>query len=568
MLTLIAVAVIIWLVFGYLAYGRWVARQFKLDDSNETPANKVNDGEDYVPTRPFYLFGQHFSAIAAAGPIAGPIIACLAFGWLPCLLWIALGVVLIGAVHDFSALAASVRHGAQSIAEITRDKLGGKAGRALMAFIWIALVYVAVAFTDITAGTFVAGDEALVGETAFNPGGAVALASVLYLGLSIVLGVVERFLKPPLWLTTIIFVPATFALSYVGTQFSHLLIFSHQTWAVLILLYCVVASMVPVWALLQPRGYLGGFVLYSAIAVGVIGIFFGGYAIQQPAFKSFDVGGMTGMLFPFLFVTIACGACSGFHGLVCSGTTSKQIDKESHTHPIGYGGMLAEGFVAFIALVTVMIAVGDSLVGPDGKNLPAGKIYGNGIGNFLSLIIGQENLKVAVTFGAMAFSTFVFDTLDVTMRLGRYLVQELIGIPGRVGAVIGTLVTVALPFALIFLAKPGSWTDFWTLFGASNQLLAALTLLSITVWLYKARKRIAFTLVPMLFVLTITLWALVSIVIGNFQTTNGFDIKLINGVMSIALICLAIFLVVTGLLKLREKQDDDLAPSKEVFAEV
>ena len=549
MLTIIAIAVICWLVFGYFAYGRWVARQFKLDDSRTTPANAVNDGEDYVPTRPFYLFGQHFSAIAAAGPIAGPIIACLMFGWLPCLIWIALGVVLIGAVHDFSALASSVRHGAQSIAEITRDKLGGGAGRALMAFIWIALVYVAVAFTDITAGTFVSGDEALVGETSFNPGGAVAMASVLYLGLSVTLGLVERFLKPPLWLATIIFVPATFALSYIGTQYSHLLIFSHQTWAVLILLYCVVASMLPVWALLQPRGYLGGFVLYAAIAVGVIGIFFGGYSIQQPAFKSFDVGGMTGMLFPFLFVTIACGACSGFHGLVCSGTTSKQIDKESHTRPIGYGGMLAEGFVAFIALVTVMIAFGDSLVGPDGKNLPAGKIYGNGIGNFLSLIIGQENLKFAVTFGAMAFSTFVFDTLDVTMRLGRYLIQELLGIPGHLGALIGTLVTVSVPLALIFLAKPGSYIEFWTLFGASNQLLAALTLLSITVWLYKARKRIAFTLVPMLFVLVITLWALGSLVMGNFRDSIGFDIKLINGIAALALMALAIFLVIKGIVK-------------------
>lgn len=551
MLTLLAVAVIAWLVFGYFAYGRWVARQFKLDDGRETPANAVNDGEDFVPTHPFYLFGQHFSAIAAAGPIAGPIIASLAFGWLPCLLWVALGVVLIGAVHDFAALASSVRHGAQSIAEITRDKLGGGAGRALMAFIWIALVYVTVAFTDITAGTFVAGDEALVGTTNFNPGGAVAMASVLYLGLSVVLGLVERFLKPPLWLATLIFVPATFALSYVGTMYSHLLLFSHQTWAVLILLYCVVASLMPVWSLLQPRGYLGGFVLYAAIALGVIGIFFGGYSIQQPAFKSFDVGGMTGMLFPFLFVTIACGACSGFHGLVCSGTTSKQIDKERHTRPIGYGGMLAEGFVAFIALVVVMIAAGDALVGPDGKNLPAGKIYGNGIGAFLSLIIGQENLKFAVTFGAMAFSTFIFDTLDVTMRLGRYLVQELIGIPGRLGAVIGTLVTVALPFALIFFARPGSYVEFWTLFGASNQLLAALTLLSITVWLYKARKRIAFTLLPMLFVLVITLWALSSIVIANFQATSGFDIKLINGVLSLALIGLAIFLVINGMLKLR-----------------
>lgn len=558
MLTLLAIGVIVWLVFGYFGYGRWVARQFKLDAGRETPANAVNDGEDFVPTRPFYLFGQHFSAIAAAGPIAGPIIACLAFGWLPCLLWIALGVVLIGAVHDFAALTSSVRHGAQSIAEITRDKLGGKAGRALMAFIWIALVYVAVAFTDITAGTFVAGDEALVGTTSFNPGGAVAMASVLYLGLSIILGLVERFVKPPLWLATIIFVPATFALAYVGTMFSHVLVFGHQTWAIIIIAYCIVASLLPVWALLQPRGYLGGFVLYAAITVGVIGIFFGGYEIQQPAFKSFDIGGMTGMLFPFLFVTIACGACSGFHGLVCSGTTSKQIDKETHTHAIGYGAMLAEGFVAFIALVVVMIAASDSLVGPDGKNLSAGKIYGNGIGEFLTIIIGKENLKFAITFGAMAFSTFVFDTLDVTMRLGRYLVQELIGIPGKLGAVIGTLVTVAVPLALIFLAKPGSYVEFWTLFGASNQLLAALTLLSITVWLYKARKRIAYTLLPMLFVLVITLWALGVMVYNNFQAMTGFDVKFINGVMSLALIGLAIFLVITGLLKLRRDDDDEV----------
>ena len=551
MLTLLAIVFLAWLVLGYFGYGRWIAKQFALDDRRTTPANDLNDGEDYVPTRPFYLFGQHFSAIAAAGPIAGPIIACVAFGWLPCLLWIALGVVLIGALHDFSALTASVRHSAKSVAEITRDKLGLRAGRAMMAFIWIALVYVMVAFTDITAGTFVSGDDALAGETSFNAGGAVALASVLYLGLSVLLGLVERFLKPPLWLSTIIFVPATFALAYVGTQYSQLLNFGHQTWAVIILLYCVVASLVPVWALLQPRGYLGGFVLYSAIAVGIIGIFFGGYTIQQPAFKSFDVGGMTGLLFPFLFVTIACGACSGFHGLVCSGTTSKQLDKESHAQPVGYGAMLAEGFVAFIALVTVMIATSDALVGPDGNTLPAGKIYGNGIGNFLTLIVGQQNLQFAITFGAMAFSTFVFDTLDVTMRLGRYLIQELMGLTGRLGAIFGTLVTVSVPFVLLFFAKPGSWVEFWTLFGASNQLLAALTLLSITAWLYKARRRIAFTLIPMLFVLVITLWALGTMVFANLQLSVGIDIKLINALASMALIALAIFLVVMAWIKTR-----------------
>lgn len=548
MLAALAIVFLVWLVFGYFAYGKWIAKQFKLDDSRETPANAVNDGEDFVPTRPFYLFGQHFSAIAAAGPIAGPIIACQSFGWLPCLLWIAFGVVLIGAVHDFSSLASSVRHGATSIAEITREKLGNGAGRAMMGFIWIALIYVIVAFTDITAGTFVSGTEELEGVS-FNAGGAVAFASVMYLGLSLILGLVERYLKPPLWLSTIIFVPATFALSYLGTQFSTLFIFDHLTWGVLILIYCIIGSLLPVWALLQPRGYLGGFVLYTAIAVGVIGIFFGGYTIQQPIFKSWDIGGMTGTLFPFLFVTIACGACSGFHGLVCSGTTSKQIDKESDTHSIGYGAMLAEGFVAFIALVTIMIIASEAA-----KGVSPGKIYGNGIGEFLTLVIGKENLKFAVTFGAMAFSTFVFDTLDVSLRLGRYIVQELIGIRGKIGAAIGTLATIAVPFICVFIAPKGSWNDFWTLFGASNQLLAALTLLSITAWLYQARQRIAFTLLPMLFVLTITLWALGALVYGNFSAANGFDVKFVNGIASLVLILLAVYLVITAILKVRNER--------------
>ena len=552
MLTLLAIVFLVWLVFGYFAYGRWIAKQFELDDSRETPANKINDGDDFIPTKPFYLFGQHFSAIAAAGPIAGPIIACQAFGWLPCLLWIAFGVVLIGAVHDFSTLASSVRHNASSIAEITKEKLGTGAGRAMMAFIWIALIYVIVAFTDITAGTFVSGTEELQGAS-FNAGGAVAFASVAYLGLSIVLGLVERFLKPPLWLSTVIFVPATFALSYLGTKFSTVFLFEHTSWGVLILVYCIVASLVPVWALLQPRGYLGGFVLYTAIAIGIVGIFFGGYEIQQPSFKSWDIGGMTGMLFPFLFVTIACGACSGFHGLVCSGTTSKQIDKESHTKAVGYGAMLAEGFVAFIALVTIMIVASETV-----KGISPGKIYGNGIGEFLTILIGKENLPFAVTFGAMAFSTFVFDTLDVSLRLGRYIVQELFGLKGKLGAITGTLATIVVPFICVLIAPKGSWNDFWTLFGASNQLLAALTLLSITAWLYQARQRIAFTLLPMLFVLAITLSALASLVVGNLRAANGFDIKFVNGLASLVLIVLSIYLVITALIKLRGEKRGEL----------
>ncbi|HEY5811748.1 MAG TPA: carbon starvation CstA family protein [Terrimicrobiaceae bacterium] len=546
----IAAIFIILISAAYFSYGRWISRLLALDNKRSTPAHKINDGGDFVPTKTFYLFGQHFSAIAAAGPIAGPIAACLAFGWLPCLLWIAVGVVLIGAVHDFTSLAASVRHGACSIAEVAKERISSPAGRAMMAFIWIALVYVIVAFADITAGSFVSAVDEIKGvKVDFNPGGAVAAASIFYLLLSIVMGVTKRLFNPPLWLLTAIFVPATFVVVYLGTWFSYLFSFDAKTWAILICGYCFVASLCPVWLLLQPRGYLGGFVLYAALAVGLIGVFFGGYSIQQPAFKGWDVGGLTGSLFPFLFVTIACGACSGFHGLVCSGTTSKQIDKESDMHTIGYGAMLAEGLVAVLALSVVMIMSVE-----DVRGLKPGTIYGNGLGEFLTLIIGKENLPFAITFGAMAFSTFVFDTLDVATRLGRYLLQELLGLTTLVGAALATLITVGAPALILSLAGEGSWLKFWTLFGASNQLLAALTLLSVTMWLKQSGKPVAFTLVPMIFVLVITLWALVDISYSSYQQTTGFDASLLNAVFSAILIVLALFVAGQFLLKIKTKR--------------
>jgi carbon starvation protein len=546
-LTLLALGFLTLLVVGYRLYGGFVARRFGLDDARITPAHSKSDGVDYVPTPPFYLFAQHFSAIAAAGPIAGPILACQSFGWLPCLLWIGFGVVFIGAVHDFSSLLASVRHGGCSIAEIAREQLGAPSGRAMMAFIWIALVYVIVAFADITAGSFARGTEELAGTTtSFNPGGAVAAASVMYLALSVVMGLVQRYFAPPLWLVSVIFVPATFALAWFGTHISHWLVFDHVTWGLLILAYCALASCVPVWALLQPRGYLGGFVLYTALALGMVGVFFGGYAIQQPAFKGWDTGTPTGQLFPFLFVTIACGACSGFHGLVCSGTTSKQVERESHTRFVGYGAMLAEGFVALIALVTVVICSKEALAG-----LKPGTIYGNGIGEFLTLIIGKEHLAFAITFGAMAFSTFVFDTLDVATRLGRYLLQELFGWKGALGAVAGTLITIAPAGFFLAYGGEGSYQKFWTLFGASNQLLAALTLISVAVWLKLEGKPNLFVLIPMFFVLTITLWALGRLAWINLHLSHGFDLPLANGVTAVVLIALALFLAWSGWSRMR-----------------
>jgi carbon starvation protein len=545
-LPLIAGLFLVLLALGYRFYGAFVARQYNLDASAVTPAHSKQDGVDFVPTKPFYLMGQHFSAIAAAGPIAGPILAAQQFGWLPALLWISFGVVFIGAVHDLSTLIASVRHGGASIAEVVRTHLGPRAGVAMLIFIWVALVYVIVAFTDATAATFVSKDAEMEGLTfRFNPGGAVAAASIMYLGLAVVMGLVERFLKPPLWLQTIIFVPATLGAVWLGTQMSTVLVMDAKSWAILIMVYCFVASLSPVWLLLQPRGYLGGFVLYSALAVGVVGIFYGGFtgevSIQQPAFTGFNVPGAAGMLFPFLFVTIACGACSGFHGLVCSGTTSKQIDKETHVHPVGYGSMLLEGFVAVIALATVMIATKGDLAGK-----APGAVYGAGLGRFLVTVIGKEYLVFATTFGAMAFSTFVFDTLDVSTRLGRYILQELTGATGKVAAAVATAITCAVPLSFVLLAGTGAWRSFWTLFGTSNQLLAALSLLGISVWLKRSGKRYSYTLLPTAFVGCITLASLVLQIRDAFLLPEATAVMRVNGVVAVVLLGLAISLFIAG----------------------
>ncbi|MGZ5474170.1 MAG: carbon starvation CstA family protein, partial [Thermoanaerobaculia bacterium] len=377
----------------------------------------------------------------------------------------------------------------------------------------------------------------------------VAAASIFYLSLAVLMGFIQRYLNPPLWLLTTIFVPATLFVVWLGTKVSMYFILDAKSWAILILVYCGVASMVPVWSLLQPRGYLGGFVLYFALALGIIGVFFGGYEIKQAAFKTWDSGKATGLLFPFLFVTIACGACSGFHGLVCSGTTSKQIARETHIRPVGYGGMLAEAFVALIAMVTVMIVAQQDLTG-----LKPGTIYGNGIGGFLTLLIGEKYRNFAITFGAMAFSTFVFDTVDVSTRLGRYIVQELFRWPTRLGALFGTLLTIALPAYFVAFAPAGSWVKFWTLFGASNQLLAALTLLAITVWLHQRRQKIAFTLLPMLFVLVTTLYALVRLTLLNFSAPTFDPVALVNGITSAALIGLALYLVFRAIVRVRAER--------------
>jgi carbon starvation protein len=559
-LPLLAACVLAFLGAGYLVYSRIVVNEFALDPERLTPAQLLADGVDYVPTQPAYLLPQHLSAIAAAGPIAGPIIACQMFGWAPCILWIAFGAVFIGGVHDFSSLIASVRHDARSVAEIVHTHLGPGAWIALMIFIWLALMYVIVAFTDITANTFLGQTEELAGGSyAFNPGGAVAAAATMYLLLAVVMGLVVKRFAPPLWVTTVVFVPATLFVVWLGTQVSTFLVLDvaspGKVWGIVILVYCFVASLLPMWLLLQPRGYLGGFVLYLTLAAGLAGVFFGNlrfpgqFEIQQPAFKTFDAGGAFGAMFPFLFVTIARGACSGFHGLVCSGTTSKQIAREPHTRAVGYGAMLMEAFVALIAMSTILIvAQSDSMPGP-------GRIFGDGIGKSLTVLIGPQHVVFAMTFGAMAFSTFVFDTLDVSTRLARYIIQELTGMRAKIGGVVATAISLVPPALVLLTARtpgPGerpTYMDFWTLFGTSNQLLAALTLLGISVWLHHSGRRIIYTALPMVFVMVVTLSALflqAKFAFASAANGGASASVMMNGVVAVALLGLAAYIIVLG----------------------
>lgn len=527
-LLLIGLGTIACLVLAYFLYGRLLSRLLRLDPQAVTPAYALRDDKDYVPTDPKFLLGQHFSAIAAAGPIVGPILAGLMFGWVPALLWIVFGAILIGGVHDFTALVASIRHKARSIAEVVREHMSRRAYLLFLAFIWFALLYIIVAFTDITALSFVGKQVLENGQEVL--GGGIATSSLLYLALPIIMGLLLRYTKLPLGVATAIFLPLVGVVIWVGQfiplDLAALLGISEDRartiWGVLILLYCFGAAIVPIWFLLQPRGHLGGYFLYFAIVVGGLGMLFGGKTVQYPAFTGWTTAkGET--LFPFLFITVACGACSGFHALIASGTTSKQLKRETDARLLGYGAMLMEAMVAVISLSCVMmLAINSPLL----KNPKPNFIYASGLGGFLQQLFG-----VSATFAAslmlMAFTTFVYDTLDVCTRLGRYIVQELTGWHNNFGKWFATAVTAAVP--LVFLTQKmvengqvvPAWKLFWGLFGASNQLLAALTLLGVTVWLWRTRRAWWVWIVtglPTVWMYTMSVWTLVRLVSRSFAT--------------------------------------------------
>ncbi len=528
------------LAIAYRIYGSILARLFQLDAAVTTPAVALRDDVDYAPIPPQLLLGQHFSAIAAAGPIVGPILAGVAFGWLPALLWIMLGSIFVGGVHDFSSLVASVRHGARSIAEVVREHMTRRSYVLFLSFVWIALVYIVVAFTDITASSFVGRQVLENGESV--SGGGIASSSLLYLALPVIMGLAMRFLRIPLWLATVIFVPLVGIAIWGGQKIPFDLgatlgiadASAQKLWGVLLLCYCLVAAMLPMWLLLQPRGHLGGCFLYVALAGAAIGLVAsdrlvaGDASVVYPAFLGWQTA-KGGSLVPMLFITIACGACSGFHSLIASGTTSKQLRRETDSRPIGYGTMLLEAMVAIVSLACVMTLPADSSL----ISQPPNFVYALGMGRFLE-ILGIP-AAIGVSFALMAFTTFVYDTLDVCTRLGRYIVQELTGLTGRAGAWLGTAITAGTP--LLFLLRPQvaadgrpvpAWRMFWGLFGASNQLLAALTLLGVLVWLVRTRKNAAWIWpvvgLPTAVMYVMSTWALLSMTWPRFMTASGFTV--------------------------------------------
>lgn len=509
---------------AYRTYGKWLAQSFGVSDSIITPAVRLNDGNDFVPTTASVLLGQHFSAIAAVGPIAGPILAGMQYGWLPGICWIIFGGIFIGAVHDFSCLLTSVRHDARSIGDVLKLYLGKNASVLFSLFIWLSLIYVIVVFTDLTASAFVNRPE--LGDSNFGPG--VATSSLLYLVLGVAMGIALTKWKWKLSLSTGIFVPLIFVIIWLGQKipisFSGDALTQQKIWDIIIISYCFVASIIPVWVLLQSRGYLGGFILYATFIIGIVGLLFGQHSIEFPSLRQAVAGSSMPPLFPLLFTTIACGACSGFHGLVASGTTSKQLAKESDARTVAYGGMLMEGFVAVIAMSTLMMQSSSSAelgLGPD-------EIYARGLAHFME-VFGLP-FAAGVTFGKLAFATFIYDTLDVATRLGRYILQELFGLKGRSGALLATLMTLIIPLICVFTEFKGPngqpmplWKIFWPVFGASNQLLAALSLTGITIWLKANNKKWLVTGLPALFMIVITLNSLILIIWHTISLGRWID---------------------------------------------
>lgn len=501
-LVLIFSAIAIFLI-AYVTYGAWLAKKWGVDPSRETPAHTLSDGVDYVPASAPVLLGHHFASIAGAGPIVGPIVASV-FGWIPVMLWIIIGGIFFGGVQDFGSLFASIRHDGKSIGQIIESNIGTSGKKLFSIFAWLTLLLVVAAFVNIVANTFVSVPEA-------------ATASLLFIALAIVFGIAVYRMNMPLGPATVVGVIALVGCISAGMMFPIML--SKTTWIFLLLAYIFVASVTPVWILLQPRDYLNSYLLYAMIGGAVLGLLLYRPSIQLTAFAGFKASNGQ-YLFPMLFVVVACGAISGFHSLVGSGTSSKQIDREADAKLIGYGGMLIECVLAVIALITAAYIGGDRLSELLANGGPV-NVFSDGLGTFM-VTFGLP-FAVGKSFTALAISAFALTSLDTATRLGRFIFQEYfedasktLQSPLASNRFLSTAITVVLGGALALVG----WQKVWPLFGSANQLLAALALLSLAAWLKNMGKENKMVFYPMIFMFVVTVCALGLLIKTNIAAGN------------------------------------------------
>ncbi len=528
---------LIWLFAGYKIYGSWIERKLVVpDDSVPTPAHELRDGVDYSPAKTPVLFGHHFSSIAGAGPIVGPLLGVLYFGWLAAALWIAIGSIFIGAVHDYVALMASVRSQGKSIAEITERSLGRRSRVIFSVFLWLALVLVVAIFAVITTNTFISKPEIVI------PTFGLIFVAMLF-------GWMVHHKGVPLSLGTLLSLGLIAVLLYLGDNLpvelpqTVLGLSAFAFWFIILMIYALVASILPVWFLLQPRDYLSSWLLFLGLGLGYLGLVFAHPRLNAPAFVGFN--SRDGPLWPMLFVIIACGAISGFHSLVAGGTTSKQLDRESKGKKIGYGAMVVE---AVLAALVITIAAGALKWDPAGGRSEFGLqwLMGEGGGPIVAFATGFGRMTsavpgftfiVGVYFGMIMLNAFVITTLDTATRLGRFILSELVG--GKVRAFnnrwLATAITIA--FAVYFGAG-GGYKIIWPVFGAANQLVAALALTVVSAYLVGLRRPRLYTLLPAIFMGLTTIGALV------YQGYDFFCQRLyVLGVTSLILILLVLFII-------------------------
>lgn len=492
------------LLLGYIFYGRFIANKLGIDPERPTPSHTMHDGVDYCPAKGPILFGHHFASIAGAAPIVGPVVA-VAFGWLPVVLWVIIGGIFLGSVHDFSALIASLRHHGRSIGEVIGVNVSDLARRLFLIFLWATLVLLIAAYIVIVGQTFVS-----------KP--AVGTSSAMFIFLAVIFGVTVYRWKAPLWLATIIGVIVLFFCMYVGWIYP--VVLSSKVWSYIVIAYIFIASVTPVWILLQPRDYLNSFLLFALLISAVLGVFVSNPEVNMPSFIAWNVPEL-GPLFPILFVTVACGAISGYHSVVASGTTAKQLDTEREAKPIAFGGMLVESLVAILAtIMAIMLVKGDymSLL----KEVGPVNVFAQGAGKVISSL-GFPPQR-AVLFATLAVSAFVLTTLDTATRLARFAFQEFFAPkPGETSSIlhrnrfVGTAVTVACAGAL---GLSGKWPAIWPVFGTANQLLAALALLAVSFWLSRSGVRSRFTSIPMVIMFVVTISALITLIVHNLNLDN------------------------------------------------